>query len=687
MTGLAASLALGLLSLALAWVALRLRSRLASMQAQLSSARRNELEPLSRLESLAESLPQALWFGSSEGRTLFMNRRFALLLDQGGGAEGLDGVEGAVHPEDAARYRDARATAKAAGNAASCEVRLRAADGSYRWWQASLVPRRNASGQLVMWIGSFSDIHAVKEAESELRLAEERYRLILHTSHDAVFLVDEKSTIRFANDTVESVFGHAPATLIGQALTVIQPERLRAAHVAGMSRYIRSGDRKLNWRATEVPALHRDGHEFSVEVSFAEFVSNHERLFVSFVRDLSAQKEAENQRKVLEQRLRDAQKLKAIGTLAGGIAHGINNALAAILGNLQIATEGAAGNPDLRASLDEIQLAARRARALVRQVLLFSRTDSLNHQRCNVGEVVFDIVSLLRGMLPASIQIQLSADEGLPAVLGDPQQIEVALLNLVTNASEAIGEQGGRIDLHVDVMSLAEPEVTGIPGLNPGPHVRLRVRDDGQGIDAETLRRVFEPFFTTGSEAEHAGIGLSVVHGIMSTHRGAVTVDSQPGQGSCFTLYFPVAADLPVPSADAQSRMLRALPAAGTAHILYVDDEPSLVDLMQRLLTRRGYRVTGFTEPDEALAAVLEGDVVFDVVLTDHSMPGMSGIELARELRRQRPELPVAILSGHVSETLRDEATAAGVREVLFKENLVEQLCDRIERFMGGPSA
>ena len=682
MISVVASAVLAVACLGLAFVAWRAGRQADLLRTKLAEAESGAQEQLSRIELLAESLPQAMWFGSSDGRTLFRNRRFAQIVGHGDADVVEDGVGVSVHPEDAVRYREARAASRSTGTASSLEVRLRDSDGGYRWWQVRVAPRKNASGQVAMWIGSFTDIHALKEAEAALRLSEERYRQILDTSHDAVFLVDRDSVIRFANDTVRTVFGHEPESMVGQHLSAIVPPGLRDAHKAGMARYVLTGERKLNWRATEVPALHRDGHDFPVEISFAEFLSNQERLFVAFIRDLSEQKEAERQKQLLEQRLREAQKLQAIGTLAGGVAHGINNALAAILGNLQIASESAGANADLHGSLDQIHVAARRARGLVRQVLLFSRKEALNHQRCDVEKLVLDTAAFLRSMLPDRIQIHLSADEGLPAVVGDSQQMELALVSLATNASEAIGDRDGRIDLRVDVVALSEPEANGIPGLRPGPHVRLRLEDDGKGMDAETLRRVFEPFFTTRSEAEHAGIGLSVVHGIMTAHHGAVMAESQPGRGSCFTLYFPAAIGAPVPALQGGDVPNPGPSPSVPVRILYVDDEEALVDLMQRLLKRRGYRVTGFTEPGKALDAVKADADAFDVVLTDQSMPGMTGIALARELRRLRPELPVAILSGHVSDVLRGDAAAAGVREVLLKENLVEQLCDRVEQFV-----
>ena len=508
------------------------------------------------------------------------------------------------------------------------------------------------------------------------RLDQERYLQVLNTSHDAVVLVDGANVIRFANDAVGTLFGHVPESLVGSPLSVLQPERLRAAHVAGIARYVSSGVRKLDWRATCVPALHRDGHEIPVEISFAEITSNRERLFVAFMRDLSERQAAEEQRQLLEQRLLEARKLEAVGTLAGGIAHGINNALAVILGNLQLAEDAAGAEPELRRSHGEIHVAARRARALVHQVLLFSQQAKPTYQVCDMTDVVVGTVALLGGVLPDRIRVEVVSDEPVPAVMADPQQVELVLLSLATNAAEAIDSDAGRIDVRVDAITLTEVEAKSIPGLGAGRYVRIRFSDSGKGMDAETLRRIFEPFFTTGSEAEHAGIGLSVVHGIVKAHLGAVTAESTPGRGSCFTLYFPATGEGPaLPAVQPEA------PAA-PAHILYVDDEESLADLMQRLLARRGYRVTAFTDPQEALACIESGDADFDFVLTDHNMPKMSGLDLARVLLRLQPTLPVAILSGYVNDGLRENAAEAGVREVFYKENLVQDLCDRIEQFV-----
>ncbi|MEY4763004.1 MAG: hypothetical protein RLZZ200_2860 [Pseudomonadota bacterium] len=666
---------LALVAVGLGAMVLRLRTRLALAETMLR-------EQSSQFESVAEILPQALWIGSPVGETHFMNRRFKTIAGHRAAVDAGAGLPTSVHPDDVERYRAARSNTMSTHAESLLDVRLRTLDGPYRWWQLHVVPRFNAEGQLMQWVGSYTDIHDLKEAEAALRLSEERYRLILDTSHDAVLLVDRDNKIRFANDTVRTVFGREPASLIGQSLSILQPPGLRDGHAAGMARYLSSGQRKLDWRATEVLALHAEGHEFPVEISFAEFSSNQERLFVAFIHDLTARREVERQNQMLELRLREAQQLEAIGTLAGGIAHGINNTLATILGNLQLATESGGAEADLRSFLDEIFVAAHRARGLVRQILLFSRRELPQSRRCDVSTIVLDVVAFLRSMLPDRIEIRLDSAEQLPPVIGDPRQIEMALVSLATNASEAIGDDAGRIAVNVDAVTLADADVPRLPGLKAGTYVRIRVEDNGRGMDAETLRRAFEPFFTTGSEAQHAGIGLSVVHGIVSAHHGMVTADSTPGRGSCFTLHFPASGETEA-AASATGDVTEPGSAPAPAHVLFVDDEESLVTLMQRLLKRRGYEVTAFTDPVKALATVRAAAAgTFDVVLTDQNMPGMSGVELARELRTLRPDLPVAILSGHVTDSLRGEAAAAGAIDVLYKENLVEQLSNRIEEFV-----
>ena len=420
----------------------------------------------------------------------------------------------------------------------------------------------------------------------------------------------------------------------------------------------------------------------------ARVVSCTEDSVISIVRDISERKQAEVVRAALEVQLRESQKMEAIGTLAGGIAHDFNNILAIILGNAELAREEVGAQPLALENLEEIIRASVRARGLVQQILSFSRRRPSERKVTYLEAVIDESVRLLRATLPARLTLEVHCDADVPAVLADATQIQQVVINLATNAMQAMRSGPGRIDIRLDsvllddALAAAHPALGAMHARRPGRTVRIAVTDTGPGMDAATLARIFEPFFTTRAVGAGTGLGLSVVHGILRAHEGEIEVDSQPGQGASFAIYLPAAA--------AQAVAPEAEPGAGAPtatadqssvqHILYLDDEPSLVLLVQRQLARRGYRVAGFTKQAEALAALRAEPAAFDLVVTDYNMPGISGLDVAREVRAIRADLPVMVVSGHVDETLLAEAAGAGVRELILKANGVDELCAALAR-------
>jgi len=410
---------------------------------------------------------------------------------------------------------------------------------------------------------------------------------------------------------------------------------------------------------------------------------------VSTYTDITARKQAEAARESLEGQLRESQKMQAIGTLAGGIAHDFNNIIAAILGNTNLARQDASGNPQVLESLEEIHKSATRARSLVQQILSFSRRQPTARRLTSMVTVIEESVRLLRATLPGRIMIDLHVDGETPLVLADPTQIQQVAINLVNNAMQAIGDASGRIVIRLDTVMFdaalveAHPALRGLHSTFPGRTVRLSIADNGPGMDATTMARVFEPFFTTKPVDEGTGLGLSVVHGIVQTHEGAITVDSLPGNGATFTVYLPAAqamADQAAPTESAPAANASAAGASSDLRILYLDDDESLVLLVTRLLERRGYRVSGFIDQHEALAAIRKNPTAFDLVVTDYNMPGLSGLDVAREIQAIRADLSVAVASGFIDEVLQAQAGSAGVQELIFKAGAGEEFCAAFER-------
>ena len=518
---------------------------------------------------------------------------------------------------------------------------------------------------------------ALQQRNEQLYASEKRLEAIINSALDAILCVDQHQRITVFNPTAAALFQCGMSDALGSPLERFLPDAAQALAFAQLTTQALLG---------EMTALTASGKELAVEVSVSFERHAEGETTTVFARDLTGRKKAEAHRSELEAQLRESHKMQAVGTMAGGIAHDFNNILGAILGNVELAkADCGSGSPALE-SLLEIEKAGRRARDLVRQILTFSRNEPPRRTAVPVAEVMHDTERLLRVTLPPAIDLHMHLPKGLPPVLADPTQVEQALLNLCTNAIHAIGQARGTVKVDA-VLAPPDQRLCERLGLPAGDYVAISVQDNGPGMDAATLERVFEPFFTTKPVGQGTGLGLSVVHGVMRTHAGAVDVHSAPGQGSRFTLYFPVA-EASVPAAEmhapARAPATAHAPQQQSYHVMYVDDDQALVFLVQRLLRRRGYRVSGFNDPHAAADALRAAPHDYHLLVTDYNMPGYSGVDLLQEVRTIRPDLPVALASGHVTIEIEQAALAAGARALIHKPNDVQELCDTVDRLVNG---
>jgi len=398
-----------------------------------------------------------------------------------------------------------------------------------------------------------------------------------------------------------------------------------------------------------------------------EALSAHERL----LQEMGGREQA-------EAKVRQMQKMDAIGQLTGGVAHDFNNLLAAILGNLALARTDVGPDHLAQESLAEIHRAAIRARQLVQQILAFSRRQTQELQRQPLQPLVEDALRLLRSLLPAGVRLSTRLSSTPLPVLADATQIQQVLMNLCTNAWQAMGSQPGEITVALRPIHLDASQALQLTELEAGSYACLSVADDGPGMDEATQRRIFEPFFTTKAPGSGTGLGLSVVHGIVKAHRGAISVHSGPGEGARFDVFLPQAFEGGPSAAVTLAPAEAPAPAVSGRHIVYVDDYEALVYLAARLLRKQGYRVSSFVSGEQALEWMRGSDDPIDLMVTDQNMPGMTGVELAREARALRPGLRVAIVSGHVNEQLITAANAAGVAEVLGKQDSMDELAEAV---------
>lgn len=532
----------------------------------------------------------------------------------------------------------------------------------------------------------------LRQRNEDLLLSENRMAAIINSSLDAILCIDEQQRITVFNPAATALFecpaDQAFGARLGQFLPAVEAAleggqipaqamlgEFSATTLQGKHIYVEisvSLERRLRNR---VP-LHQD----SIDSSNlrGQPMAGGGTVTTIFARDLTAKKQAEAQRTALETQLRESQKMQAMGTMAGGIAHDFNNILSAILGNVELAKQDTAADAASLVSLQEIDKAGRRARDLVRQILTFSRNEPPKRTPLQLAELVEEAARLVKVTLPPAVELRLVVPENIPSVLADATQVEQALLNLCTNGILAIGQNKGAVTITLEQTQVESPLSEQL-GLAPGQYVAVRVLDTGSGMSQATMQRVFEPFFTTRQVGQGTGLGLSVVHGIMQTHLGAIDVQSTPGEGSLFTLYFPATVQTPL---DIEEPEALAEVVGRGHHVMYVDDDQALVFLVARVLTRKGFVVSTFTDPHVALEALQATPQDYALLVTDYNMPGFSGLDLLRAAKQVRPELPVALASGYVTPEIEQRALQEGASALIYKPNDVNELCETVQRLI-----
>jgi PAS domain S-box-containing protein len=518
-----------------------------------------------------------------------------------------------------------------------------------------------------------------KSALADLARSEERAHTILDDQTDWICRTSAAGALLYTNPAFRRCFGSDD----GQAADSSWRSIVAARDMPGIEAQLAALSPAAPTLTLEYAVYDAQGREiWGHFVHTGIFDANGVLLEIQSVgRDISDRRAAENKARMLELELRESQKLEAIGTLAGGIAHDINNAITTILGNASLARDDAGNTARLGESLDEIRRAGLHARDVVQQILSFSRRQPTQRTLTDFGDVVRDSTRFLRAALPSTVSLAVRIADNLPQVLADPTQLKQVVINLVTNAVQAMAGRQGSV--HVSLAAIAldaqllrrHSPLRALGGHQPGHAVCLTVVDDGPGMDDATLQRIFDPFFTTRKTGEGTGLGLAVVHGITKTHQGAMVVESELGMGTQFRFFLPEAGPASDPGTALPVSVSEREPVAGgSLHILYLDDDISLVFLVTRMLQRKGIRVSGFTRQEEALAALRAAPAAFDLFVTDFSMPGKSGLDVIQEARRIVPGLAVAIASGFPSDHLVAGAKAIGVTDIVFKPVAVEEL-------------
>jgi PAS domain S-box-containing protein len=492
------------------------------------------------------------------------------------------------------------------------------------------------------------------------------YRLAFELSPSGIIVIDASGAIVLANREVERLFGYESDELIGRSIDALVPERFRAKHPGFRQGFFHSPQARPMGAGRDLFGLRKDGSEIPVEIGLKPIETDRGTFVLSSVVDITA-------RRSLEDRLRQAQKMEAIGTLAGGIAHDFNNLLRAILGYSELVA-GALNSPQAQADLDQVRRAAERGQELVQRILTFSRHRELARTPMHLSRPLQDAIYLLRASLPTTIELRTHFDADAPAVFADDTQVHQIVMNLVTNAAQALGDAPGTVAITLAPFQADQAFVLQHPNARPGLHALLTVADTGPGMPSDVAGHAFEPFFTTKPVGAGTGLGLAVVHGIVQGSGGAVELESVVGQGTTVRVYFPAAPDV----------AREVAPEPTGPHILFVEDEEVLASLSRRQLEASGFTVTAFTSSLQALEAFRASPESFDAVVTDNTMPRMSGMALAQEILRIRPGTRILLVSGLVEMMDPGVLYAKGVSGILGKPHTGQQLVQAIKEILVG---
>jgi PAS domain S-box-containing protein len=607
-----------------------------------------------------------------DGKFLAANQTLAELMGYNSVDQFLEEYVTSKHYTDPKRREELLYQIRSQGRVDGFEIEMTRTDGSLVTIEISAA----AYPELGYLEGVVVDITKRKQAENALRESERKYSVLVQESPDAIISLDKKGNLLSFNSAAERKSGYSAEEVMGKHFARIGvlakrsiPKALKefALVITGIER-----------PPFELTIMRKDKSDLFMEANARLIKHKGEKAWVQVtLRDITDRKLVEAEKKRLETQLQQSQKMESIGTLAGGIAHDFNNILYSIIGYTELALDDAETGTPLHDNLQELLVAAHRAGDLVKQILTFSRQVDQKLKPLKIQTVIREALKLIRSSFPSTIEINQNITDTCGLVMADATQIHQVAMNLMTNAFHAMEDQGGRLDVTLKEINLDMDDLKD-PAMLPGSYVCLTVADTGSGIDKSVIDRIFEPYFSTKEIDKGTGLGLAMVHGIVKSYGGNIRVYSEPGKGSAFHVYLPV---IQTQDETKETRVISPV-EGGKERILLVDDEEQIVRMSQQMLERLGYHVTARTSSIETLEAFRAAPDKFDLVITDTTMPNMTGIELARKLMEIRSDIPIIICTGFSEKISSDKATAMGIRGYVMKPVVKSELAKRIREVL-----
>ena len=545
--------------------------------------------------------------------------------------------------------------------------------------RAILRPMVSEDGSFLGAVGLFEDITERNRAEVALRQSEEKYRDIVENSVEGILRSAPDGSILSVNPALARMFGFESPEQMIQEVHDIRAHLYR--HPKEWLRLLARLRNESELFGYEAEMRRRNGDTFwiSINTRCVRAENGEVAFYDAFLTDITEAKQMEEEKAKLEAQLRQAQKMEAIGTLAGGIAHDFNNILAIIMTNVELAELKLGEDSPAKKNIDAALKAAHRGKDLVKQILTFSRVSEQKPIPLQIIPLIKQVMELLRATLPTSIEIRQKIEPavGDDLILADATQIHQLLMNQVTNAAHAMREEGGILAVTLSCVEFGSGDGGKPEKLRPGKYLKLTVEDTGHGMDRATMERIFDPYFTTKRPGEGTGLGLAVVHGIVKSHGGAIQVNSEPGKGSAFHVYLPK-----LESGDSsEAKALTPIPK-GTERILLVDDEEELVNATKQMLEHLGYKVSATMNGPDALDLFCQQPQHFDLVITDYTMPRMTGVDLVKEMLRIRPDIPIILSTGFNERITGEKAQEIGVNAFVMKPFTVREIAEIVRRVL-----